>query len=113
LWQDGIRRYGFHGLSYEFIIETLGAAVQGRTIMAHLGNGSSLVAVRDGHPLDTTMGLTPTGGVMMGTHSGDLDPGILLYLMQAKDYSIINHQSSYEEIRQCKTKPSNMCSFSR
>ena len=99
LWQDGIRRYGFHGLSYEFIIETLGAAVQGRTIIAHLGNGSSLVAVRDGHPLDTTMGLTPTGGVMMGTRSGDLDPGILLYLMQAKDYSIeqlaqlVNHEA--------------------
>lgn len=99
LGQDDIRRYGFHGLSYEFILETLGAAVQGRTIMAHLGNGSSLVAVRDGHPLDTTMGLTPTGGVMMGTRSGDLDPGILLYLMQAKDYSVeqlahlVNHEA--------------------
>jgi len=99
LGQEGIRRYGFHGLSYEFILETLGAAVQGRTIMAHLGNGSSLVAVRDGHPLDTTMGLTPTGGVMMGTRSGDLDPGLLLYLMQAKDYSVeqlahlVNHEA--------------------
>jgi len=99
LGQEGIRRYGFHGLSYEFIIETLGAAVQGRMIIAHLGNGSSLVAVRDGHPLDTTMGLTPTGGVMMGTRSGDLDPGILLYLMQTKDYSaeqlahLVNHEA--------------------
>ena len=99
LGQEGIRRYGFHGLSYEFILETLGAAVQGRTIIAHLGNGSSLVAVRDGHPLDTTMGLTPTGGVMMGTRSGDLDPGLLLYLLQAKDYSVeqlahlVNHEA--------------------
>jgi acetate kinase len=99
LWQEGIRRYGFHGLSYEFIIETLGAAVQGRMIIAHLGNGSSLVAVRDGHPLDTTMGLTPTGGVMMGTRSGDLDPGILLYLLQSKGYRIeqlahlVNHEA--------------------
>lgn len=88
LWQDGIRRYGFHGLSYEFILQTLDVAAHGRMIIAHLGNGSSLVAVRDGHPLDTTMGLTPTGGVMMGTRSGDLDPGILLDLMQAKGYSV-------------------------
>jgi acetate kinase len=99
LWQDGIRRYGFHGLSYESIIQTLGMDVHGRTIIAHLGNGSSLVAVRDGQPVDTTMGFTPTGGVMMGTRSGDLDPGILLYLMQAKNYSVkqlahlVNHEA--------------------
>jgi acetate kinase len=99
LWQEGIRRYGFHGLSYEFILQKLGAAVHGRTIIAHLGNGSSLAAVQNGHPLDTTMGLTPTGGVMMGTRSGDLDPGILLYLLQAKDYSVeqlahlVNHEA--------------------
>lgn len=99
LWQEGIRRYGFHGLSYEFIVETLGGDIQGRTIIAHLGSGSSLVAIRDGHPLDTTMGLTPTSGVMMGTRSGDLDPGILLYLMQVKGYSVeqlahlLNHEA--------------------
>jgi acetate kinase len=99
LWREGIRRYGFHGLSYEFIVETLGAAVKGRAIIAHLGSGSSLVAMRDGHPIDTTMGLTPTGGVMMGTRSGDLDPGILLYLMQAKEAGfeqlarLVNHEA--------------------
>jgi acetate kinase len=99
LWQEGIRRYGFHGLSYEFIVATLGAGVRGRAIIAHLGSGSSLVAMRDGHPIDTTMGLTPTGGVMMGTRSGDLDPGILLYLMQAKGASfeqlarLVNHEA--------------------
>jgi acetate kinase len=99
LWQEGIRRYGFHGLSYAFIVETLGAEVQGRAIIAHLGSGSSLVALHNGHPLDTTMGLTPTGGVMMGTRSGDLDPGILLYLLQAKHGSgeqlahLLNHEA--------------------
>ena len=86
LWNEGLRRYGFHGLSYEYIVGRLGAAVRGRTIIAHLGNGASMVAVRDGYPLDTTMGLTPIGGLMMGTRSGDLDPGVTLYLMREKGY---------------------------
>ena len=86
LWNEGLRRYGFHGLSYEYVLETLGAAAQGRTIIAHLGNGASMAAVRGGSPMDTTMGFTPTGGFMMGTRSGDLDPGILLYLMNKKGY---------------------------
>jgi len=67
LWHEGIRRYGFHGLSYEYIMATLGAAAQGRLIIAHLGNGASLAAVHHGQPLDTSMGFTPTSGVMMGT----------------------------------------------
>jgi acetate kinase len=86
LWDAGIRRYGFHGLSYEYIVWRLGPAARGRTIIAHLGNGSSMAAVRDGLPVDTTMGLTPTGGFMMGTRSGDLDPGVLLYLLREKGY---------------------------
>lgn len=81
LWDIGLRRYGFHGLSYEFIMDRLGTEGLGRVIIAHLGNGASMAAVRDGHPMDTTMGFTPTGGVMMGTRSGDLDPGVLLYLL--------------------------------
>jgi acetate kinase len=99
LWDEGVRRYGFHGLSYEYIVETLGTAASGRTIIAHLGNGASMVAVRDGQPLDTTMGFTPTGGFMMGTRSGDLDPGILLYLMNEKHYDarqlerLVNHEA--------------------
>jgi acetate kinase len=98
-WDEGIRRYGFHGLSYEYITSELGAAAQGRTIIAHLGNGVSLAAVRDGRSFDTTMGFTPTGGVMMGTRSGDLDPGILLYLLTEKGYDaqrleqVVNHQA--------------------
>jgi len=85
-WDEGVRRYGFHGLSYEYVLGKLGEAGRGRLIIAHLGNGASLAAVRDGHPLDTTMGLTPLGGLVMGTRPGDLDPGVLLYLLDAKGY---------------------------
>jgi acetate kinase len=82
----GLRRYGFHGLSCEFIMRALGgidpAAAQGRVIIAHLGSGASLTAVDDGRSRDTTMGLTPTGGVVMSTRAGDLDPGVVLYTLQ-------------------------------
>jgi len=83
----GVRRYGFHGLSYEFLLGELArsagtAAAQGRVILAHLGNGASLAAVRDGRCVETTMGFTPTSGIPMGTRSGDLDPGVLLFLMR-------------------------------
>src|SRR6185503_1479926 len=77
----GIERYGFHGLSYEYVVATVGATTLGRAVIAHLGNGASMVAVRDGASVDTTMGFTPTGGFMMGTRSGDLDPGVLVHLM--------------------------------
>ena len=91
LWYEGVRRYGFHGLSYEYILgklrEEAGAAAEGRLIIAHLGNGASMAAVRGGVGVETTMGLTPTGGLMMGTRSGDLDPGVLLYLLEEKGRS--------------------------
>jgi acetate kinase len=83
LYQEGVRRYGFHGISYEYIIHALGAAVPPRLIIAHLGNGASMVAVRAGHAIDTTMGFGPTGGFMMSTRSGDLDPSVLVHLMRA------------------------------
>lgn len=82
----GLRRFGFHGLSYEYVMEHLGPAGRGRVIIAHLGNGASMAAVRDGRAVDTSMGLTPTGGFMMGTRTGDLDPGVLVYLMREKGY---------------------------
>ena len=86
-FDDGVRRYGFHGLSYEYVLRQLGPAAKGqRLIIAHLGNGASLAAVNDGVPWDTSMGLTPTGGIMMGTRTGDLDPGILIYLLREKHY---------------------------
>ena len=85
----GVRRYGFHGLSYAFLMEELARlagtkAAQGRVILAHLGNGASLAAVRDGKPIDTSMSFTPTAGVPMSSRSGDLDPGLLWYLAQTE-----------------------------
>lgn len=98
LWDEGIRRYGFHGISYEYILYVLGKEASGRLIIAHLGNGASMAAVKDGRPLDTTMGFSPTGGFMMGTRSGDLDPGVLLYLMNEKKYDAgkIEHLVDHE-----------------
>jgi acetate kinase len=84
LFDEGIRRYGFHGLSYESIAYQLGRGLPSRTVIAHLGNGASLAAVKEGKSVDTSMGLTPTGGIPMATRSGDLDPGVLLYLIRAK-----------------------------
>lgn len=98
-WDEGVLRYGFHGLSYEYIVKALGPAAAGRVVIAHLGNGASMAAVKGGQPLDTTMGFTPTGGFMMGTRSGDLDPGVLLYLMREKAYNaerieqLVNHEA--------------------
>ena len=90
LFDEGIRRYGFHGLSYEYVLQKLGPAAQRqRLIIAHLGNGSSLAAIKEGMPMDTSMGLTPTGGVMMGTRTGDLDPSVLIYLLREKGYDAV------------------------
>jgi acetate kinase len=100
----GIQRYGFHGLSYSYLLEELArvagpAAAQGRVILAHLGNGASLAAVRGGQSIDTSMGFTPTGGLPMGTRSGDLDPGVLLSLMRTQGLTpaqlsdVVNYES--------------------
>jgi acetate kinase len=86
-WQgEGVERYGFHGLSCESIVSQLGPAVPESLIIAHLGNGASITAIRSGKSIDTSMGLTPTGGVIMGTRSGDLDPGVLVYLAREKKF---------------------------
>jgi len=100
----GIQRYGFHGLSYAYLMEELArlgdpAATQGRVILAHLGNGASLAAVRDGKSIDTSMGFTPASGLVMGTRSGDLDPGLLAFLARSERMTptqfdhMVNHQS--------------------
>jgi len=89
LWSDGLRRYGFHGLSYESIVRDLGqTGTRGEMIVAHLGNGASMAAMRNGKPVDTTMGFSPLGGLMMGTRPGDLDPGALLYLARSGRYTL-------------------------
>ena len=83
-----MRRYGFHGLSCESVLHALGAEVGRRTIVAHLGSGASITAIADGVSVDTTMGLTPTGGIVMGTRSGDLDPGVLLHILRTSGSSV-------------------------
>lgn len=89
----GVRRYGFHGLSYQFLVEELvrlgdPAARKGRVILAHLGNGASMAAVRNGKSVDTSMGFTPAAGLLMSSRSGDLDPGVVSYLMRAEKMSV-------------------------
>ena len=86
-YERGIQRYGFHGLSYAYLMEELERvagteSAQGKVILAHLGSGASLAAVKDGKSLDTSMGFTPAAGLPMGTRTGDLDPGVAWYLMQ-------------------------------
>ncbi len=85
LYQQGLRRYGFHGLSYQYVMGTLqqhSARAQGRVLMAHLGNGASLCAAREGKSCSTTMGFSALDGLMMGTRTGSLDPGVMLYLLE-------------------------------
>jgi acetate kinase len=100
----GVQRYGFHGLSYGYLMEELTrvgdpAASTGRVILAHLGNGASLAAVRDGRSVDTSMGFTPTAGLPMSTRSGDLDPGLVGYLARTDNmtplqfHHMVNHES--------------------
>ena len=80
--EQGARRYGFHGLSYESVVHQMKTDVPARLVIAHLGSGCSVTALRDGKSIDTSMGLTPTGGVLMGTRPGDLDPGLVFYLLR-------------------------------
>ena len=100
----GVQRYGFHGLSYAYLMEELTrlgdpAATTGRVILAHLGNGASMAAVRDGKSIDTSMSFTPTAGLVMSTRSGDLDPGLAPYLARTDHvttkqfYEMVNHKS--------------------
>ena len=78
----GVRRYGSHGISYESIVYQLQPNVPEKLIVAHLGNGASISAIRNGKCLDTSMGLTPTGGIISGTRTGDIDPGVLLFILR-------------------------------
>ncbi|WBH17853.1 acetate/propionate family kinase [Sphingomonas radiodurans] len=84
LRDEGVHRYGFHGLSCESVVFQLGDALPGRLVVAHLGNGASVTAVRDGRSIDTSMGLTPSGGVIMSTRTGDIDPGVLIHLLRTR-----------------------------
>jgi acetate kinase len=101
---SGVIRYGFHGLSYEYILQELrkeagDEVADGRIIIAHLGNGASMAAISNGKSVDTTMGFTPAGGLVMSNRSGDMDPGVLVYLLEEKSLNpsalneLINHQA--------------------
>jgi len=116
----GIQRYGFHGLSYAYLMEELArlgepAAKKGRVILAHLGNGASLAAVRDGKSIDTSMGFTPTAGLVMSTRSGDLDPGLAPYLARTEQmttnqfYKMVNHESGLLGISEVSSDMRDLC----
>jgi acetate kinase len=96
---QGVRRYGFHGLSYASIVHALGKAIPQRVVIAHLGSGASLAAIYEGRSVDTSMGLTPTGGIPMGTRTGDLDPGVPLFILRTEKLStnalesLLNHDA--------------------
>lgn len=96
LWQRGVQRYGFHGLSYEHCVTQLGAALGARAVIAHLGSGASLCALAGGRPIDTSMGMSPGGGIPMSTRSGDLDPGVLLYLQRELGYQLAQLETLLE-----------------
>lgn len=105
---DEIRRYGFHGISYQYVYAKLAEQYSDiekkKIVIAHLGSGSSMAAIQEGKCVDTTMGFTPTGGLVMGTRTGDLDPGILLYLLQHKNFTaeelnrVVNDESGLKGI---------------
>ena len=116
----GIQRYGFHGLSYAYLMEELArlgdlAATKGRVILAHLGNGASLAAVRDGKSIDTSMGFTPTAGLVMSTRSGDLDPGLAPYLARTEQmttsqfYKMVNHESGLLGVSETSSDMRDLC----
>jgi acetate kinase len=99
---QGVQRYGFHGLSYAYLMAELAragdrAATRGRVILAHLGNGASLAAVLDGKSIDTSMGFTPAAGVVMSTRSGDLDPGVISFLAATESMDIAAYQKMVTE----------------
>ena len=95
----GVRRYGFHGLSCESVVHQLGGDVPDRMVIAHLGSGASITALKAGQSIDTSMGMTPTGGVIMATRCGDLDPGVVIYLLREKQFDaaqledLVDHRS--------------------
>jgi acetate kinase len=92
LYQEGVRRYGFHGLSYQYIAGTMRTAApeiaRGRVVVAHLGSGASMCALADGHSVDSSMGFTALDGLPMGTRSGSLDAGVILWLQQQKGWPV-------------------------
>ena len=108
----GLRRFGAHGLSYESIVDQLQPNVPERLIVAHLGNGASVCAIRNGQSVDTSMGLTPTGGILSGSRTGDLDPGILLFLLRHLAEQAPNTQEATNQLETIVNKKSGLAGVS-
>ncbi len=108
----GVRRYGYHGISYESIIYQLQPNVPEKLIVAHLGNGASISAIRNGHCLDTSMGLTPTGGIISGTRTGDIDPGVLLFILNKIAETTPNAREAADKLETVVAKKSGLLGIS-
>jgi acetate kinase len=112
----GLRRFGAHGLSYESIVAHLqredGACLPSRLIVAHLGNGASICAIRDGQSVDTSMGLTPTGGIISGSRTGDIDPGVVLFILRKLGESAKNTPDAADQLEKILNKQSGLLGLS-
>src|SRR5579862_289245 len=100
----GVRRYGYHGISYESIVYQLQPNVPERLIVAHLGNGASISAIRNGQCVDTSMGLTPSGGIISGTRTGDIDPGVLLFILRKIAEKAENAKAAADQLEAAASK---------
>jgi len=108
----GVQRYGAHGISYESIVLQLQPNVPGKLIVAHLGNGASISAIRDGKCLDTSMGLTPTGGIISGTRTGDIDPGVLLFILRKIAETATNASEAADQLGTVASKKAGLLGVS-
>ncbi len=108
----GVRRYGYHGISYESIIHQLQPNVPEKLIVAHLGNGASISAIRNGECLDTSMGLTPTGGIISGSRTGDIDPGVLLFILRKIAETGVSASEAADKLETMASKKSGLLGVS-
>ncbi len=108
----GVRRFGAHGISYESIVYQLGSNVPEKLVVAHLGNGASITAIRNGRCLDTSMGLTPTGGIISGTRTGDIDPGVLLFILRKIAETTTNAADAADKLETVASKKAGLLGVS-
>jgi acetate kinase len=108
----GVRRYGYHGISYESIIHQLQPDIPHKLIVAHLGNGASITAIRDGQCVDTSMGLTPTGGIISGTRTGDIDPGVVLFMLNKIAETGVSAKEAADKLETIVSKKSGLLGVS-
>lgn len=109
----GVRRFGAHGISYESIVAHLAPRVPSRLIVAHLGNGASISAIRDGQSVDTSMGLTPTGGLISGTRTGDIDPGVLIFILRELIKSTTDSKQAADDLETTASKQAGLLGVSK